>query len=1529
MRDIDVALPLSCRIAVTGVSGSGKSSLAFDTIAREGLRRFLEATTWGQGGGPAARRLAAIPRPRVRAIEGLPAVIAVGQGDPALGPRTTLGTLTGVTPSLRLLLAHFGDAFCPSCDAPRERRGTAAIVASWLEKVGETGVGARILAPLRAAGGFESQLSKLPMSGITRALLATGAADTNKTALDEIRVDEPFELPRGVAAAYAVVDRLVPRREHFARLCEDVEKAIALGSGGVVFEADGALSHFATSRSCARCGADLPEVAPRLLGASSPPGQCQDCKGLSETCDACGGSGLSRAGRSVRLAGKDLADLESWEVSELLAWTLKVGIPDGPAARELRAEISARLGALGDLGLGAMHLQRRAAGLSTGECQRARCAAAIGASVRGALFVFDEPTVGCHPADRDRLLSRLDALRDAGNTVLLVEHDLEAIRTSDFVVELGPGAGSAGGKVVIAGNPREIAACAESPTGALLAARGARAAAPRMAAIPNDAKWLVVRGARGHNLKSIDVRFPIGAVSVVCGVSGSGKSSLVFGTLGAAARRALAGESTGAEALLPHRRVDGLEGFERRLAVGPKLPAPNARSTPASILGVASQLRELFAATEEARARGFDASHFSANRSGWRKRDGDAAADAGRCEACAGLGFRTLDLELLESTTVECEVCGGTRFSAATLAVRWKGRDIAEWMALPIEEAARDLEAIPKIARALAPAISLGLGYVRLGERADVLSGGELKRLQLARELARGDSPGGALVLLDEPTRGLHGRDVGRLLEALDSLAARGHTVVVVEHSLEVLRRADWVIELGPGPGAAGGSLVFEGTPADLARAATATAEALRSEGRARRSEPQRSHSLRGADVISIRGAHAKNLREVDVDLPRGAFSTIAGPSGAGKTALAFDVLAAEGRRRFLSALAVAERRSLERMDRAEAAAVDGLGATVALSDPPAAVPWGEATGLLGLLRTLFASFATSHCPKCGIALLRREPAELVALALSQFSGRRARITAPIEPAVGARWTERAAELRARGYARILVNGVEARLEEAAPRAGDRLELVIDRLEIAEAGRARLLEALGEASIAGGGRGAFVFVGDGPGGHLAERLDFDRLGGCTRCGFRLEGPLTPADFARRPLSPVAAAARLDGAAWPAAGWTLGAVVDSLGSVFHETAAEAQPILDAIRARAAASARLLEPETQLSLERPLAAGRAAWILCAAEASPGGSTVVVDDPTRGLSQQKAAALLAALREACAGKTLVAASADPLAARAADRVIALGPGGGPQGGSLVSAGAPPRAAQRPSARGESEAKGVRRLPKDPAALDPAAIDGLLDRRRERVFVGFDEAAPRTPVEILGLLEPIGALLARTPEARTLGFDARRFSFVDGKKGSGRCEVCRGRGVTEIDLDFLPGEVAPCLSCGGARFAPPVLGCRLYGKNMWEILNLGIDEAAAFFADHPRCAAPLEAARKLGLGHLRLGAPPTRASRGEQARLELAGALAAEPSRTALAVAHAADGLFGADRERLLAALEGFVASGGEALLVDPRGGAEAEGA
>jgi excinuclease ABC subunit A len=948
LRSVDVDLPRNALTVFTGLSGSGKSSLAFDTIFAEGQRRYVESLS-----AYARQFLGQLRQPDVDAIEGLSPALAINQKSVSANPRSTVGTVTEIYDHLRLLWARTGLPHCPACGELVARHTPQQIVARTLEL--PEGTRFHVLAPVAPgeAGGYRQLFSGLQAQGFAR--VRVDGTVYPLTGPPELR-------PRDEHAIELVVDRLTARPSARQRLTDSVETALRLGAGRVLLElVDRAgddparISRYSETLSCpSEHPLAVAEIEPGSFSFNSPSGACPVCTGLGVrrepdltlivpdttrslaqgaiapwagwqerdyfqrllrgladargldldapwdelpeaaraavlhgTGDAdrrpeggTGGSGGSppradtvhisyrtRGGRDrsydVTYPGvlpwlqRQLAAAESDAAREQLAGFLcavpcpacagarlrpeilavTVGgrsiaevtaMPAGEAARWLRGleltgteqliagqvlrEIQARLGFLADVGLGYLSLDRAARTLAAGEAQRIRLATQLGSGLAGVLYVLDEPSAGLHPQDNRALLQTLTRLRDLGNTLIVVEHDQDTIRAADWVVDVGPRAGQQGGQIVVSGTVADLEASAESLTGAYLSGRR-RIAVPARRRARRPGADLVVEGAREHNLRDIDVAIPLGQLVVVTGVSGSGKSSLVSDILYPVLASRLAGAKVPAGR---HRRVTGTEQLDQVIGVDQSPIGRTPRSNPATYTGVFDHIRRLFAQTAEARLRGYQPGRFSFNVRG------------GRCEHCQGEGTIRIEMSFLPDVYVPCEVCRGARYNPATLEVRYKGKTISEVLDMPVDEAAEFFAPVERIARRLRALAAVGLGYLRLGQPATTLSGGEAQRVKLAAELQR-RSTGRTVYVLDEPTTGLHPEDVRQLLEVLQSLVDRGNTVLMVEHNLDVIKTADWVIDLGPGGGPDGGLVVAAGTPEDVSQVAgSATGQFLR-----------------------------------------------------------------------------------------------------------------------------------------------------------------------------------------------------------------------------------------------------------------------------------------------------------------------------------------------------------------------------------------------------------------------------------------------------------------------------------------------------------------------------------------------------------------------------------------------------------------------------------------------------------------------------------------------------------------------------
>jgi len=899
LKNIDVAIPRNTLTVITGLSGSGKSSLAFDTIYAEGQRRYVETLS-----AYARQFLDQMERPDVDSIDGLSPAISIEQKTTSRSPRSTVGTITEIYDYLRLLYSSIGIPHCPQCGRAISRQSAEQITARILEVAGQSEAGSEprvmLLAPIVRGrkGEFTRELEKLAAHGFTRARIDGELRSIE----EEIKLDK-----RRNHTIEIVVDRLLVKAGIEKRLGNSVDVAMKLGSGLVVVSVVGGEEKLYSSRlACPECGISVAQLEPRSFSFNSTYGACPECAGLGsrydfdpakvivdwskplfdgglgpgagsatlqsmvrkaaddkgirlsepfETlseeqqkfllygdparrartgfkgilayhkqtldevsteayreylmqymsatpCAVCQGRRLRPESLAVRVNGLSIADFAALSIGRAVesAAGIELNEREEKIAGRVVAEIRERLSFLARVGLGYLSLDRSAATLSGGEGQRIRLATQIGSRLRGVLYVLDEPSIGLHARDNEKLLESLESLRDLGNTVLVVEHDEETIRRADYVIDLGPGAGKHGGELVAAGTPAEIAACEQSLTGQYISGR--RSIPVRSERRKVNGHSICVQGAKANNLKNIDVSFPLGVMTVVTGVSGSGKSTLVNDILYAALAQKIyrSRQEPGA-----HKNITGAAEIDKVIRIDQSPIGRTPRSNPATYTGVFTQIRELYAMLPESRERGYKAGRFSFNVPG------------GRCEACQGEGQRRIEMNFLPDVYVLCEVCGGQRYSRETLAVHYKGHSIADLLDTPISEALVVLENIPQARQKLQTLVDVGLGYIHLGQSSVTLSGGEAQRIKLARELSKRQT-GRTLYLLDEPTTGLHFEDVARLLEVLHRLTDLGNSIIIIEHNLDVIRNADWIIDLGPEGGEEGGRVVATGTPEQVAR---------------------------------------------------------------------------------------------------------------------------------------------------------------------------------------------------------------------------------------------------------------------------------------------------------------------------------------------------------------------------------------------------------------------------------------------------------------------------------------------------------------------------------------------------------------------------------------------------------------------------------------------------------------------------------------------------------------------------------------
>jgi excinuclease ABC subunit A len=904
LKNINIEIPRERFVVITGLSGSGKSSLAFDTIYAEGQRRYVESLS-----AYARQFLDQLEKPDVDSVDGLSPAISIEQKTVSRSPRSTVGTVTEIYDYMRLLFSSIGLPHCPNCGAPITRQSVEQIVHSVLGL--PEGERVMILAPIVRGrkGEFKKELEKLSKDGFLRARV-----DGELLSLDEeIKLDK-----RRNHTIEALVDRLLIKTGITERLTESVRTALKLTNGAVIVSVvDGEEKLYSERMACVNCGINVPPLEPRSFSFNSAYGACKHCHGLGTvlevdrsklipdanvpadklifmgtadkqgsaylrsallavvnhfkgnpklsfaelakeccegffngvsgrlkftqglysyespwkgalrwlrerlnnapsegvrmaleelvspvTCSECGGRRLRSDSLSVKVGGRGIAEYSGMPIEDAVSAFegIQLNKREEHIAGQILREIKNRLRFLQTVGLGYLTLDRSSSTLSGGEGQRIRLATQIGSQLRGVLYVLDEPSIGLHPRDNQRLLDTLTALRDLGNTVLVVEHDEETIRRADYVVDLGPGAGAHGGEVVAVGTADDVAGNPNSITGLYMS--GLKSIAiPTERRLPNG-KNLVIHGARANNLKEIEVTFPLGLLTVITGVSGSGKSTLVGDILYPALAQHLYGSLAEPGS---YTAIEGLEHVDKVIEIDQSPIGRTPRSNPATYTGLFTPIRELYAMLPESRERGYKPGRFSFNVKG------------GRCEACEGDGMKRIEMNFLPDVYVLCDVCRGARYNRETLAVKFKGKSIAELLDTTVEEALPLLENVPQVNQKLQTLLDVGLGYLKLGQSATTLSGGEAQRIKLAKELSK-RATGRTVYILDEPTTGLHFADVHKLLDVLQRLVTLGNTVIVIEHNLDVIKSADYIIDLGPEGGEHGGRVVVAGTPEEVAR---------------------------------------------------------------------------------------------------------------------------------------------------------------------------------------------------------------------------------------------------------------------------------------------------------------------------------------------------------------------------------------------------------------------------------------------------------------------------------------------------------------------------------------------------------------------------------------------------------------------------------------------------------------------------------------------------------------------------------------
>ncbi len=1150
LKEVDLTLDPFQLIVFTGVSGSGKSSLAFDTIYTEGQRRYVESLSTY-----ARRHLGDFPKPDAERIEGISPTIAIEQKTSGRTPRSTVATMTGIYDFMRVLFARGSTPHCPVSGEPVAPQSVAHIFAS-LSALPK-GSKLMILSPYAKGkkAEFKEEFAELQRKGFTRVrldgkiieLAETLSIDKSKPhdvdlvieriALpdnDRLKeaVTQALELGAGIMSAYNVetkeellfsqhayakksglsyaplephdfsfnhpmgmcptcqglgvsrtfqLDKVINPELSIAENCCSIAPAYSTVRFGNIYDNIARMHDFKIStpwKKIPEKGKEaflygikakwtrmifthphkksrwteyvhwdgvLKEAMDRYLAATSDVYRQNMEVYMEETiCPSCHGSRIKPYPSAAKLYGKTIAEITSLPIEDATQFFKKV--PRTTITEELLKEIQQRLEFLLGVGLGYLTLERTAPTLSGGEAQRVRLASQIGSGLVSTTYVLDEPSIGLHPIDNHRLLTTLKALRDQGNTVIVVEHDAETIFAADTVVDIGPLAGSEGGEILYAGSVEGLLKCKKSVTADYLAGRK-HVTLPKKKRKASENK-LVITGATHHNLKNITVEIPLGLFVSVTGVSGSGKSSLISDILYPALSNTL---HKGEQRVGKHKSIKGIELIDKVIGIDQTPIGKTPRSNPATYIKLFDEIRDLFSQLPESLAMGYKPGRFSFN------------VKEGSCPHCSGMGMVKIDMDFLDDEWATCSHCEGRRFDDKTLAIRYKGKSIHDVLEMAVSEAVVFFESIPTIHTKLATLLKVGLDYLKLGQPSPTLSGGEAQRIKLAKELSR-PSTGKTVYLLDEPTTGLHFHDIGKLIDILQSLVDRGNTVIVIEHNMDLVKATDWIIELGPEGGAGGGKLLASAPPEQVAKGKTPTGLAL-----TQKFEPT-SHVRAKYDPIThitVEGAAQNNLKSIDAQIPRGKITICTGPSGSGKSSFAFETVYAEGQRRFVESMSPFARQFIKQMAKPKVEHIDGLSPAIAIEqkshagNPRSTV--GTMTEAYDLLRILFAYLGTPYSPTTGVKL-EAVTVRFVAEKIMQLPMKtKLYILAPIKMKKG----ETFAKLSAQGYLRIRLNGVYKELDEEIPfdeMKKNELFLVIDRCILSEDSMPRLLEAIEHAT---------------------------------------------------------------------------------------------------------------------------------------------------------------------------------------------------------------------------------------------------------------------------------------------------------------------------------------------------------------------------------------------------------------------------------------------------------------------------------
>lgn len=1662
LQGISLELPLNRMIVVSGVSGSGKSSLVFDTVYAEGQRRYVETFS-----AYSRQFLERLERPDVERVTGIPPAIAVSQTNPVRTSRSTVGTMTELNDYLKLLFSRCAQLYCERCGTRVSRDTPESVyrkIGSYIRKHPENKT--IILA-------FEVTVpDNFSREEITQVLQKKGYRRLEHTREKTITV---------------LQDRLTFTSKKKSRIIESAEACMRMGDGEVIARFSGTENRddielkFSSDLHCADCDIHYDDPTANMFSFNSPVGACQTCRGFGriiglnpdliipdhrltlaqgaikpfespsfrecredlirfaedrgvdtdtpwmemdpaqrqwvfegedgryphvwygvrgffrwlekksyrmhirvllskyrsyDLCPDCRGGRLKPKAMLWKINEQNIHEIMKLPLDQCLDFFTTTPVSDSntsQAADIVLGEIRKRLGYLVEVGLGYLTLERQSRTLSGGEVQRINLTTALGTSLTGVLFILDEPSIGLHHRDIKRLIRILKKLRDAGNTLLIVEHDMDVIQSADLVLELGPGPGENGGRIVFQGSAQSLVQSTESITAEFITHKRGLETDP---SAPLSGECIAIREARENNLKNLNVTLPCDRLICVTGVSGSGKTTLIRDVLYYGLKRKMGStvETPGA-----CREISGWKGFDDVMLVDQSAIGKTTRSNPASYTGVMDPVRKLFAKEPLAVQRRYTAGHFSFN------------SKKGACAHCGGNGFERVEMQFLSDVYLTCPECDGKRYRRAVLEVYLFGKkNIAEILDLTVDDAMDFFAEHPAVQRTLIPLKEAGLGYVRLGQPVPTLSGGESQRLKLAGYLADAMGKKGKgkryLLLFDEPTTGLHPKDIQGLMKSFYTLKDAGHSVMIIEHNLDVIRRAQWILDLGPEGGENGGKQIYNGPLEGILKCTKShTGRALK-EMTASKGRPGRKKQDRPAEKpgqIRIVNAHEHNLKNIDLEIPSDTFTVLTGISGSGKSTVAFDILFAEGQRRYLESLNAYARQFIKPVSRPGIDAIYNIPPTVAIEQRTSRgghkSTVATVTEIYHFIRLLFVKLGIQHCPSCRIPIQAQSRDQIVETITHRYENTRVGIFIPLVSGKKGFHKDIADYARKNRIEKLLIDHELVDVNEF-PRLDRYKEHDIDGLirvitpDENTLGHTRqtVLEALNM------GKG-FITVRKAPFRKNSVSRDFSAQRACPSCGRSFKPP-DPRMFSFNsrhgwcPQCHGSGAVEHEGAGSATCPVCSGKRLkdESLSMRFKKRTISEYTALSAINARTAfgkirlnkreepvARNVLQEIDARLNFLLEVGLGyltldRAVPTLSTGEsqrirlASQLGSNLrnvcyILDEPTIGLHARDNRMLLDSLKKLRnKGNTVVVVEHDEETIRNGEHIIDLGPGGGENGGAVLAQGplktitdcpesvtgqflnkpiTHPLSGRRRKTSIRSKKQGRVRIRqahlhnlkklnvsiplhrlvcvtgvsgsgkstlvrdilytglKNVDRIEPGLAVKADGAREIRVSEPIDRIlevdqtpigrTPRScPATYVNIMNDIRILFSRTPEAVLRGYGPGRFSFnVHG----GRCEECTGQGLKKIEMNFLPDVTVECDTCSGTRFNQETLAITYRQKNISDILDMSVSEAAQFFKDHPAVSRPLNLMKEVGIGYLKLGQQSPTLSGGEAQRLKL----------------------------------------------------------